>query len=521
MGKRAAIYLRSSKDRSDISIAAQRRELTELADRENIEIAAEYSDTVESGKDENRPQFQRLLTDMRAPGRPWNMLLATDTSRISRRTYFAHVMRHECEKRGVEVRYSKLPQDLDPITEVIVHSTLTAMDEVHSLMSRQKGLAGMAENVRSGWRAGGRAPYGYALERIATGTIRDGADVTKTRLIPTAHAPLIARYLRERAAGATRAQAKAASGVNKAASTLIGIEWNALTYAGHTVWNVHAEQLPDGGYKGGHKRRPRAEWQIQHNTHDPVITHDQAEALITRLETSSHAQAVSDGRTGNSRYLLTGLLVSPTGGKWWANARTYYRHVAPDGTSKHVRIEHVDSAVLEKISRDMQSDEFIDALVDSARTQAQAEDPAADLRPQLTHLNEQISRAMDTALALDDPAPAHRKVNELEAQRKQLAQQITQLERDYSAQQALRDVTPQGVRRALDTMWKDTEHMDAQALKAALRAFVDKVELNPETLQCRVFYRVSADSCGKMASPRVADNSANALLSYCSAFDMR
>lgn len=56
------------------------------------------------------------------------------------------------------------------------------MDEVHSLMSREKGLAGMAENVRAGFRAGGRAPYCYRLVSIDTGSIRDGEPVTKTRL---------------------------------------------------------------------------------------------------------------------------------------------------------------------------------------------------------------------------------------------------------------------------------------------------------------------------------------------------
>src|SRR5690606_40020817 len=68
------LYLRSTKDRSDVSIDAQRRELGELAKRKGIEIVAEYSDAVESAKDEHRPDFQRLLTDMRRPDRPWTIL---------------------------------------------------------------------------------------------------------------------------------------------------------------------------------------------------------------------------------------------------------------------------------------------------------------------------------------------------------------------------------------------------------------------------------------------------------------
>ena len=63
--KTAAIYLRSSKDRKDVSIDAQRRELQNLATSQGIIIVKEYSDVVESAKDENRPGFQRLLFDLK------------------------------------------------------------------------------------------------------------------------------------------------------------------------------------------------------------------------------------------------------------------------------------------------------------------------------------------------------------------------------------------------------------------------------------------------------------------------
>lgn len=505
MSKKAALYLRSTKDRSDVSLDSQRRELYELAGREQIEIVTEYSDAVESAKTEHRPGFQRLLTDLRAPGRRWNMILATDTSRISRRTYFAHVMRHECEKRGVEVRYSKLPQDMDPITEVVVHSMLSAMDEVHSLMSRQKGLAGMAENVRSGWRAGGRAPWGYELERVGTGTERDGSEVTKTRLVPGREAPMVAHYLRERARGTTRRVAMDATGVKKSASTLVGIEWNALTYAGATVWNVHAEQLPDGGYKGGRKRRPRDEWVIQRDTHEALITWDQAEALLDRLENSSHGAAVSAGKSGRSQYLLTGLLTSPTGGKWWGHqqrGKVYYRHVNQDGKNKHVQTRFVDDLVLKKVAQDMQSQEFAEALANNARQQASTEDPAKDLRAEVARLNQQISQTMDMAINLSDPSPAYRKIDELERERKDASDQVQMLQREHQSQMMMSQVTTQSVRQALDVLWSGIQEMEKPQVKAALQSFVQAIELNPETLTLRIFYRVAADRCVNVASPR-------------------
>ena len=67
-------------------------------------------------------------------------------------------------------------------------------------------------------------------------------------------------------------------------TSLNGTEWNALTYAGHTVWNVHNEQTSDG-YKDGEKRRPRDQWVIQRDTHPPIVSDAVAEALLVQLET--------------------------------------------------------------------------------------------------------------------------------------------------------------------------------------------------------------------------------------------
>jgi hypothetical protein len=52
----------------------------------------------------------------------------------------------------VTILYAKLPADLDPVAEVL-ESVFEAIDKVHSLLSREQGLAGMAENVRRGFLA--------------------------------------------------------------------------------------------------------------------------------------------------------------------------------------------------------------------------------------------------------------------------------------------------------------------------------------------------------------------------------
>jgi hypothetical protein len=62
----AVLYLRSSKDRHDVSIEHQRHELAKLAADRGLAIVGEFRDVVESGKDDDRPGFQDLIEAARA-----------------------------------------------------------------------------------------------------------------------------------------------------------------------------------------------------------------------------------------------------------------------------------------------------------------------------------------------------------------------------------------------------------------------------------------------------------------------
>ncbi len=100
MTNRAALYLRSSKDRSDVSIDAQRRALQELAASKGLVVVEEFVDAVESGKDDDRPGFQALLRALKAPGRKWEHVLVLDTSRVARRRHLAQIFEHEFNRGG-------------------------------------------------------------------------------------------------------------------------------------------------------------------------------------------------------------------------------------------------------------------------------------------------------------------------------------------------------------------------------------------------------------------------------------
>ena len=493
MATRAAIYLRSSKDRSDVSIHAQRRALQAMATERGQIIVREYADTVESAKDERRPAFQQLLRDMRDPDRGWSVLLMVDPSRLSRRQYMAQVFGHEAQRAGIAVLYQQAPPS-DPIADLVVVSVLQLVAELHSHMSREKGLAGMAENVRRGWRAGGRAPRGYRLKAIETGAVREGAAVTKTVLEPDADAPRLAAYLAGRADGRARRPLAEELGIDWPDTTLIGIERNALTYAGCTVWNRSNAKLPEGGYKGGTRDRPREEWTVQEATHEALISMAQAEAILAARRRQSPT------RRRGSAYLLSGIMRTPAGEPWHGDG-TRYRVATAQG-KRSVQAEAVEGLVVGAVLRDMRSEAFVRALANAARKEYRAteHDPAATIRKDMVEIDRQIERTLVLAADLGDPAPALRRIDGLEQRRKGMAEQLAAAEESAKVRSILAGVTEESVRRLLDSLAEQVDEGDRGRLKDMMRAIIDRVELDPATLGVRLCYAVAVGGI-ELASP--------------------
>lgn len=516
--KRVALYLRSSKDRNDVSPDAQRRALVDLANSRGETVVAEFVDSVESGKDKDRPGFQAMLRAIHNPSRGWDTVLMYDTARLSRRREISIIFEEtDCRRNGVRVVYRSLP-DMPALSELLLKSTMQAMDEYHSLSSRERGLAGMAENVRQGWRAGGKAPLGYRLKRVPTGASREGAAVTKTVLEPDpVTARWVAMYLQARASGLPLAAAQEQAGLTAVKkSSLIGMEWNALQYAGHTVWNVHAEKT-DSGYAGGSKRRPRADWVIRKDTHPALISDADAEAILSRLQARAEARRAARvvERDRTSEALLGGRLRAPDGRKYWAEADRYRLKGTP---SRSIARGRVDEVVLERVLDDLASGDFAIALMRGTREAMTAgADPAArlQLQSQIQILTTRIAKMMDMASMMEAPAPALRRVADLEADRDELERQLESLERTAAQASLLDSLSIDDIQRELAAIVELARDGDA-GIGAAMMALVDRVELDPETLDARLFYRLAPGSTAglglsnpesgvRVASPRVPD----------------
>lgn len=488
----AALYLRSSKDRKDVSIDAQRAALLELAEARGIRVVAEYSDAVLSGKDEDRPGFQSLIEAVRRRGRGWDTVLVLDTSRIARRRHIGIVFEeYECRRNGVRVVYKSLPDSEDAVTEMLLKSLLQAMDEWHSLTSRQKGLAGMAENVRQGWRAGGRAPRGYVLEKHGTGTIREGAEVMKSKLaVHPTEGPKVATYLAARAAGVLRPVAMRQAGLDIASGSAVDMERNALVYAGHTVWNRHAEDPSATGAK----MRPRSEWVIQRDTHPALITEEQAEALLALADSRRMAKPMMRADSA----LLTGLLKAPDGKAWWSDGPGAYRY----GKAKRVSRPQLDRAVIEAVFEHLQGPVFVRALTRAAAAMAKQDAGVIDLEAaarELADVDARMSKLMALVTEVKDPAPLLRQVETLEVSRNSLIAKQAELQERSARARGWADVNEGAIKVALRGLAERLADSPTEQMREVLVQLADQVTLDPANLACEIRYRVKGSL---MASPR-------------------
>lgn len=360
----------------------------------------------------------------------------------------------------------------------------------------------MAENVRRGFRAGGRAPYGYELVYQSTGLMREGQEVKKSQLKPGKDAIAVRKFLKARAAGTPRVVAMRDSGVTFVKSTAVHLEWNALTYAGCTVWNVHREK---GSGQG--RRRPRSEWLIKEDTHPALITREEADAILSAMENSEHGKAVSRAKRGISDYLLSGLLVTSDGQQWSGSSDksgpAYRLHAGNGRRGRIIRAEKLERFVLRTLTDNMKSKDFIDAIYNAARSGKVDDTSRKQKSAELKGLTAKIDRAVEGALFLDDPAPMYRKIDVMERERKALIAEIEELKQEEELQRAATSISREWIREMLDELAETMVTTDRQQTKHLLTTFLEQITLDNTAgdLRMRLHFRLASD-CISMASPQ-------------------
>lgn len=158
----AVIYARYSSDsQNEQSIEGQLRVCEEYAKRNDIIILNTYIDRAMTGRNDNRPDFQRMLKDNSR--KEWNFIIVYKFDRFARNRYETAIHKKELKDNGVKV-LSAMENIPDTPEAIIFESMLEGYAEYYSAELAQKVKRGMFETRRKGLYQGGGLLYGYKID---------------------------------------------------------------------------------------------------------------------------------------------------------------------------------------------------------------------------------------------------------------------------------------------------------------------------------------------------------------------
>ena len=331
---KVAIYVRSSKDLHNVSCEAQEKQIKKVVEENKEAVYRVFRDQALSSTRDVRPEFDEMISLAMSKNSPFNKIYCLDTSRFGRDQHETQVLLYELRrKHGIDVIFVNMPNTgtyLDPAFEAI----MSAFDYIHSQQSKAKGLASMKQNVINGYRAGGRAPYGYRLIKFDQGKHRSGNTIYKSKLEPD---PETANFAREYFERRSRFEERRSiledfyrrgipspTGRKKwPLSSAKSLEDNLEQYLGNTLFNRHNERVKKrghfDGYLGGVKWRAEEEWIKCDNTHEPLITPEVADKIreIKQRGLREHSNT-------KRIYSLSGILKCGTCGTNYSGNRGIY-----------------------------------------------------------------------------------------------------------------------------------------------------------------------------------------------------
>ncbi len=158
---KAVIYARYSSDNQrEESIEGQLRECKEFAERQNLTIIGSYIDRALSAKTDERPEFQKMISD--SGKKQFDVVLVWKLDRFSRNrvdsaTYRAILRRNDVKVVSAKENISEGPEG------IILEAILEGMAEYYSAELAVKIKRGQTENALKCRYNGGFIPFGYQV----------------------------------------------------------------------------------------------------------------------------------------------------------------------------------------------------------------------------------------------------------------------------------------------------------------------------------------------------------------------
>lgn len=160
-GDCAVVYARySSHGQTEQSIEGQLAAAHTYAEAKGYTIVHEYIDRAMTGRNDNRDEFQRMLSD--TAKKQFQVIILWKVDRFGRNREEITFNKYRCKKNGVRVEYvaESVP---DSPEGVILESVLEGMAEYYSLQLSQNVRRGLYESAKKHHVIGGHVPLGYNM----------------------------------------------------------------------------------------------------------------------------------------------------------------------------------------------------------------------------------------------------------------------------------------------------------------------------------------------------------------------
>ncbi|MCC8043868.1 MAG: recombinase family protein, partial [Clostridiales bacterium] len=157
----AVIYARySSHNQGEQSIEGQLAAAKAYADAKGYNIIHEYIDRAMTGRNDNRDEFQQMLSD--CAKKQFSVIIVWKVDRFGRNREEITFNKYRAKKQGVRVEY--VAENIaDGPEGVILESVLEGMAEYYSLQLSQNVQRGLYESAKKHHAIGGQIPLGYRV----------------------------------------------------------------------------------------------------------------------------------------------------------------------------------------------------------------------------------------------------------------------------------------------------------------------------------------------------------------------
>jgi len=476
----AVAYARySTSEQRTESVTAQLRAIHAYASKNGIDILREYIDEAKTGTTDDRPDFQRMIEEVRIGLVKPDLVLVHKTDRFARNRYDSAVYKRQLAQAGARVVAVDQPVDDSP-EGALLESLLEGLAEYYSKNLARETLKGLKENAYQGRTTGGKPPLGYDVDA-------DGRFV-----INEAEAVIVRRIFQEVLAG--RTYKEIVEDLNREGyRTKYG-----NPFGKNSIHDILANEKYVGTYifMRGSKR-------VHHGPirKDAIILDGAIPAIISQEEFDMVREMMAARKNKNgprkrseANYILTGKIYCECGGRMIGQTisgkrgtYTYYRcdHAVRTRTctNRSVQKSWLENAVLDEIESVLSpemSRELAEKLV--ALTSEREADNLAEEKALQKELAD-IDRKLDNLVAaIEDGQTDYALIGSRMRQLKELrAQKIARLETLQAPQAGL---TLEMVLAYIDTLRRHlVDRTDIQECQEIIARMVERITVHADKVE--------------------------------------